>query len=46
MNLIQYVASYGDLMPPEEPETKRNNTTQKNKVTFNSWAAAIQKQNV
>uniref|UniRef100_M4AKU0 Autophagy related 2B n=1 Tax=Xiphophorus maculatus TaxID=8083 RepID=M4AKU0_XIPMA len=32
MNLIQYVASYGDLMPPEEPETKRNNTTQKNKI--------------
>uniref|UniRef100_A0A3B3VSB7 Autophagy related 2B n=1 Tax=Poecilia latipinna TaxID=48699 RepID=A0A3B3VSB7_9TELE len=32
MNLIQYVASYGDLMPPEELETKRSSTTQKNKV--------------
>ncbi|XP_047201762.1 autophagy-related protein 2 homolog B-like [Girardinichthys multiradiatus] len=32
MNLIQYVASYGDLMPPEEPETKRSSSTQKNKM--------------
>uniref|UniRef100_A0A3Q2QTT5 Autophagy related 2B n=1 Tax=Fundulus heteroclitus TaxID=8078 RepID=A0A3Q2QTT5_FUNHE len=32
MNLIQYVASYGDLMPPEELETRRSSSTQKNKV--------------
>lgn len=33
MNLIQYVASYGDLLPPEEPEAKRSSTTQKRKVS-------------
>lgn len=43
MNLIQYVASYGDLMPPEEPETKRSSTTQKNKVRYNLWVIAIKK---
>uniref|UniRef100_I3KWB8 Autophagy related 2B n=1 Tax=Oreochromis niloticus TaxID=8128 RepID=I3KWB8_ORENI len=31
MNLIQYVASYGDLLPPAEPETKHSSTTQKSK---------------
>lgn len=33
MNLIQYVASYGDLMPPEEPEAKRSSVAQKRKVS-------------
>uniref|UniRef100_A0A669AVB1 Autophagy related 2B n=1 Tax=Oreochromis niloticus TaxID=8128 RepID=A0A669AVB1_ORENI len=33
MNLIQYVASYGDLLPPAEPETKHSSTTQKSKVS-------------
>uniref|UniRef100_A0A3Q3ERI5 Autophagy related 2B n=1 Tax=Kryptolebias marmoratus TaxID=37003 RepID=A0A3Q3ERI5_KRYMA len=32
MNLIQYVASYGDLLPPEEPEAKRSSTAQKRKT--------------
>lgn len=32
MNLIQYVASYGDLLPPAEPETKHSSTTQKSKM--------------
>uniref|UniRef100_A0A667YF28 Autophagy related 2B n=1 Tax=Myripristis murdjan TaxID=586833 RepID=A0A667YF28_9TELE len=32
MNLIQYVASYGDLLPPTEPETRSSSTTQKPKV--------------
>uniref|UniRef100_A0A667YMS7 Autophagy related 2B n=1 Tax=Myripristis murdjan TaxID=586833 RepID=A0A667YMS7_9TELE len=31
MNLIQYVASYGDLLPPTEPETRSSSTTQKPK---------------
>ncbi|XP_077587556.1 autophagy-related protein 2 homolog B isoform X1 [Stigmatopora nigra] len=31
MNLIQYIASYGDLLPPGEPEAKQTNSTQKNK---------------
>lgn len=33
MNLIQYVASYGDLLPPAEPETKHSSTAQKSKVS-------------
>ncbi|KAF3844810.1 hypothetical protein F7725_007973 [Dissostichus mawsoni] len=32
MNLIQYVASYGDLLPPAEPEAKQSSTTQRAKV--------------
>lgn len=37
MNLIQYVASYGDLLPPEEPEAKRSSTAQKRKVSYDLW---------
>lgn len=33
MNLIQYVASYGDLLPPAEPEAKYSSTTQRTKVS-------------
>lgn len=33
MNLIQYVASYGDLLPPAEPDAKHSNTTQRTKVS-------------
>lgn len=33
MNLIQYIASYGDLLPPAEPEAKHSSTTQRNKVS-------------
>lgn len=33
MNLIQYVASYGDLLPPAEPEPKHSGPTQKTKVS-------------
>uniref|UniRef100_A0A3P9CZT1 Autophagy related 2B n=1 Tax=Maylandia zebra TaxID=106582 RepID=A0A3P9CZT1_9CICH len=33
MNLIQYVASYGDLLPPAEPETKHSSTAQKSKAS-------------
>ena len=33
MNLIQYVASYGDLLPPAEPEAKHSSTTQRTKVS-------------
>uniref|UniRef100_A0A671U921 Autophagy related 2B n=1 Tax=Sparus aurata TaxID=8175 RepID=A0A671U921_SPAAU len=33
MNLIQYVASYGDLLPPAEPEAKHSSTTQRAKVS-------------
>ncbi|XP_076017727.1 autophagy-related protein 2 homolog B [Genypterus blacodes] len=36
MNLIQYVASYGDLLPPAEPETKLSGTTHRPKVEFSS----------
>uniref|UniRef100_A0A671UCG2 Autophagy related 2B n=1 Tax=Sparus aurata TaxID=8175 RepID=A0A671UCG2_SPAAU len=36
MNLIQYVASYGDLLPPAEPEAKHSSTTQRAKVEFPS----------
>ncbi|XP_061598995.1 autophagy-related protein 2 homolog B-like [Cololabis saira] len=32
MNLIQYVASYGDLLPPAEPEAKQSSTTHKSKT--------------
>uniref|UniRef100_A0A3P9LWE8 Autophagy related 2B n=1 Tax=Oryzias latipes TaxID=8090 RepID=A0A3P9LWE8_ORYLA len=32
MNLIQYVASYGDLLPPAELETKHSSTTQRKKA--------------
>lgn len=32
MNLIQYVASYGDLLPPTEPEAKHSSTTPRTKV--------------
>ncbi|XP_051942954.1 autophagy-related protein 2 homolog B-like isoform X1 [Hippocampus zosterae] len=34
MNLIQYIASYGDLLPPAEPEAKQTSSTQKNKAEF------------
>lgn len=37
MNLIQYVASYGDLLPPSEQETKQSSkqsTSQKTKAEF------------
>uniref|UniRef100_A0A8C2ENK8 Autophagy related 2B n=1 Tax=Cyprinus carpio TaxID=7962 RepID=A0A8C2ENK8_CYPCA len=33
MNLIQYVASYGDLLPPSGLEAKRRSTKQRVKVT-------------
>uniref|UniRef100_A0A665UX69 Autophagy related 2B n=1 Tax=Echeneis naucrates TaxID=173247 RepID=A0A665UX69_ECHNA len=33
MNLIQYVASYGDLLPTGEPEAKASSTTQRTKVS-------------
>lgn len=33
MNLIQYVASYGDLLPPAEPDAKHSSTTQRTKVS-------------
>lgn len=33
MNLIQYVASYGDLLPPAEPVAKHSSTTQRTKVS-------------
>eukprot|EP00064_Thunnus_orientalis_P010090 superscaffoldBa00001335_g10116 len=36
MNLIQYIASYGDLLPPAEPEAKHSSTTQRNKAEFPS----------
>ncbi|KAM3870794.1 autophagy-related protein 2 homolog B [Diretmus argenteus] len=36
MNLIQYVASYGDLLPPAEPEAKNSSATQRPKVEFPS----------
>lgn len=36
MNLIQYVASYGDLLPPAEPEAKHSSTSQKSKVSSDS----------
>eukprot|EP00066_Takifugu_rubripes_P026085 XP_011615351.1 PREDICTED: autophagy-related protein 2 homolog B isoform X2 [Takifugu rubripes] len=36
MNLIQYVASYGDLLPPAEPEPKHSSTSQRTKVEFPS----------
>uniref|UniRef100_A0A673BBX3 Autophagy related 2B n=1 Tax=Sphaeramia orbicularis TaxID=375764 RepID=A0A673BBX3_9TELE len=32
MNLIQYVASYGDLVSPAEPEAKHSSATQRTKV--------------
>lgn len=32
MNLIQYVASYGDLLPPTEPEAKHSSSSQRTKV--------------
>ncbi|XP_030574079.1 autophagy-related protein 2 homolog B [Archocentrus centrarchus] len=31
MNLIQYVASYGDLLPPAEPEPKHSSAAQRSK---------------
>ncbi|XP_056151648.1 autophagy-related protein 2 homolog B [Lampris incognitus] len=34
MNLIQYIASYGDLLPPAESEAKSSSTMQKPKVEF------------
>uniref|UniRef100_A0A3Q3QAH3 Autophagy related 2B n=1 Tax=Monopterus albus TaxID=43700 RepID=A0A3Q3QAH3_MONAL len=34
MNLIQYVASYGDLLPPSEPEGKHNLASQRTKAEF------------
>ncbi|XP_033498307.1 autophagy-related protein 2 homolog B isoform X1 [Epinephelus lanceolatus] len=36
MNLIQYVASYGDLLPPAEPEAKHSSVTQRTKAEFPS----------
>ncbi|XP_024917190.1 autophagy-related protein 2 homolog B isoform X3 [Cynoglossus semilaevis] len=40
MNLIQYVASYGDLLPPAEPEAKHSSTSQKSKAEFPSRTAS------
>ncbi|XP_061156845.1 autophagy-related protein 2 homolog B isoform X1 [Syngnathus typhle] len=40
MNLIQYIASYGDLLPPAEPEAKQSSSTQKNKAEFPSRLVA------
>uniref|UniRef100_A0A673BIZ7 Autophagy related 2B n=1 Tax=Sphaeramia orbicularis TaxID=375764 RepID=A0A673BIZ7_9TELE len=37
MNLIQYVASYGDLVSPAEPEAKHSSATQRTKVSFWSY---------
>ncbi|XP_045572132.1 autophagy-related protein 2 homolog B isoform X4 [Salmo salar] len=34
MNLIQYVASYGDLLPPPGPEAKSTSSKQSAKVSF------------
>ncbi|XP_068607676.1 autophagy-related protein 2 homolog B [Brachionichthys hirsutus] len=34
MNLIQYVANYGDLLPPAEPEAKYSSTTHRTKAEF------------
>ncbi|TKS86462.1 Autophagy-related protein 2 -like protein B [Collichthys lucidus] len=36
MNLIQYVASYGDLLPPTEPEAKHSSTTPRTKAELPS----------
>ncbi|KAG7510053.1 hypothetical protein JOB18_012075 [Solea senegalensis] len=36
MNLIQYVASYGDLLPPTEPEAKHSSAKQRPKAEFPS----------
>lgn len=33
MNLIQYVASYGDLLPPADPEPKQSSNIQRTKVS-------------
>ncbi|XP_037551290.1 autophagy-related protein 2 homolog B [Nematolebias whitei] len=41
MNLIQYVASYGDLLPPEEPEAKRSSTAQKRKTEAPSRTTSL-----
>ncbi|XP_068195039.1 autophagy-related protein 2 homolog B isoform X2 [Antennarius striatus] len=40
MNLIQYVASYGDLLPPAEPEAKYNSTIQRTKAEFPSCSTS------
>ncbi|XP_077394186.1 autophagy-related protein 2 homolog B isoform X2 [Festucalex cinctus] len=40
MNLIQYIASYGDLLPPAEPEAKQTSATQKNKAELPSRLVA------
>lgn len=32
MNLIQYIASYGDLLPPSKLESKAGSTKQRAKV--------------
>lgn len=36
MNLIQYVASYGDLLPSAEPDAKHSSAAQRSKVEFPS----------
>lgn len=41
MNLIQYVASYGDLLPPAEPEPKNSSTSQRTKVSSDTRAAFV-----
>lgn len=38
MNLIQYVASYGDLLPPAEAEPKHSSTSQRTKVSRDTSA--------
>lgn len=40
MNLIQYVASYGDLLPPAEPEAKHGTAVQKAKAETPSWPSS------
>uniref|UniRef100_A0A3P8RJN2 Autophagy related 2B n=1 Tax=Amphiprion percula TaxID=161767 RepID=A0A3P8RJN2_AMPPE len=40
MNLIQYVASYGDLLPPAEPEAKQSSSTQRSKAEVPSRPAS------
>uniref|UniRef100_A0A7N8Y6P7 Autophagy related 2B n=1 Tax=Mastacembelus armatus TaxID=205130 RepID=A0A7N8Y6P7_9TELE len=41
MNLIQYVASYGDLLPPAESEAKHSSTTQRPKVSIDTIHKAL-----
>lgn len=39
MNVIQYVASYGDLLPPAEPEPKHSSTSLRTKVSSDTSTA-------